>query len=37
MGNSHVTEVVSLMEGGKYYRGGHFNAGRMVISQRFSP
>ena len=30
--NGHVTEVVSLME-----RGGHFNGGRTVIIQRFSP
>ena len=33
-----ITEVVSLMEGAEsYYRGGHFNGGRMVILQRFSP
>ena len=35
--NSYVTEVVNLMEG-KWlrYRGSQFNAGRMVILQRWS-
>ena len=35
--NGHVTEVVVLMEGEwSYYRGGHFNGGRMVILRRWS-
>ena len=30
--NGHVTEMVTLMEGKwSYYRGGHFNGGRMVM------
>ena len=32
--NGHVTEVVTLMEGEwSCYRGGHFNGGRMVVTE----
>ena len=32
-----VTEVVSLIEGEwSYYRGCHFNGGRMVMLQKWS-
>ena len=35
MGNSHVTEVVSLMEGEwSFYRGSHLNGGRVVMLWR---
>ena len=34
--NGHVTEVVSLKEGARScYRGGQFNAGTMVMLQRW--
>ena len=34
--NGHVREVASLMEGEwSFYRGVHFNGGRMVILQRW--
>ena len=34
--NGHVTEVVTLIEGQwPWYRGDHFNEGRMVILQRW--